>query len=131
MNEDMMQKIVSLAKRRGFIYQGSEIYGGLAGTYDYGPLGSLLKNNIKDSWLNKFVHSREDMHLVDAAILMNQKVWQATGHVDNFSDPMVECKKCNKRFRADQLETKDCPECKGELGEERQFNMMIETKVGA
>jgi len=129
--EDLMQKIVSLAKRRGFIYQGSEIYGGLAGTYDYGPLGALLKNNIKSSWLNKFVHSRTDMYLLDAAILMNQKVWQTTGHVDHFSDPLVECKKCKRRFRADQLETDNCPECKGEFGEVRQFNMMLSTKVGA
>lgn len=134
-NEDLMQKIVSLAKRRGFVFQGSEIYGGLAGTYDYGPLGSLLKNNIKDSWLKKFVHSRTDMYLVDAAILMNQNVWKATGHVDNFSDPLVECKKCKKRFRADQLEVPPpegrCLDCKGEFGEVRQFNMMLSTKVGA
>lgn len=128
---DLMQKIVSLAKRRGFIYQGSEIYGGLAGTYDYGPLGALLKNNIKNSWLEKFVSSREDMYLLDAAILMNQKVWQTTGHVEHFSDPLVECKKCHKRFRADQLESDKCPNCGGEFGEVRQFNMMLETKVGA
>jgi len=102
-NTDLMQKIVSLAKRRGFVFQGSEIYGGLAGTYDYGPLGALLKNNVKDSWLKKFVHSRTDMYLVDAAILMNQNVWKATGHVDHFSDPMVDCLKCNKRFRVDQI----------------------------
>ena len=103
MIEDVMQKIVSLAKRRGFIFQGSEIYGGLAGTYDYGPLGSLLKNNIKDSWLKKFVHSRTDMYLVDAAILMNQNVWRSTGHVDHFSDPLVEDLKTKKRYRADNL----------------------------
>jgi glycyl-tRNA synthetase len=130
-SEDLMQKIVSLAKRRGFVFPGSEIYGGLAGTYDYGPLGALLKNNIKNSWLNNFVHKREDMQLLDAAILMNQKVWQTTGHVDNFSDPLVECKKCHKRFRADQLETDKCPACGGEFGEVRQFNMMLSTQVGA
>ncbi len=155
-NQDLMQKIVSLAKRRGFVFQGSEIYGGLAGTYDYGPLGTLLKNNIKDSWLKKFVHSRTDMYLLDAAILMNQNVWKATGHVDHFSDPMVECLKCNKRFRADQL-LKDlgktgvdgmtieqfnnkfksgddiiCLNCKAKnWSEVRQFNMMLQTKVGA
>ncbi len=132
---DLMQKIVSLAKRRGFIFQGSEIYGGLAGTYDYGPLGTLLKNNIKDLWMKTFVHARTDMYALDAAILMNQNVWKATGHVDHFSDPLVECKKCKKRFRADQLETPPpegkCPECHGEFGEVRQFNMMLSTKVGA
>lgn len=150
MTEDLMQKLVSLAKRRGFIFQGSEIYGGLAGTYDYGPLGSLLKNNIKDSWLHKFVHSRTDMYLVDAAILMNQNVWKATGHVDHFSDPMVECKKCKKRFRFDNIPgvsmvgpgntwkmeagTK-CPFCGADamdsFSEPREFNMMLSTKVGA
>ncbi len=135
MKEDLMQKLVSLAKRRGFIFQGSEIYGGLAGTYDYGPLGSLLKENVKSSWKKKFVSGREDMHLLDAAILMNQKVWQTTGHVDHFSDPLVECKKCKRRFRADQLAVPPpegkCPECKGEFGEIRQFNMMLSTQVGA
>lgn len=101
--ENLMEKIVSLCKRRGFVFQGSEIYGGLAGTYDYGPLGSLLKNNIRDAWLKKFVHTRMDMYLVDAAILMNQRVWQATGHVDEFIDPMIECLECKKRFRTDHL----------------------------
>jgi glycyl-tRNA synthetase len=86
--ENVMEKIVSLAKRRGFIYQGSEIYGGLAGTWDYGPLGVALKNNIKNLWWKRFVEAREDMYGVDAAILMNQKVWQASGHVDTFVDPL-------------------------------------------
>lgn len=130
-SSELMQKIVSLAKRRGFVFPGSEIYGGLAGVYDYGPLGALLKNNLQNSWLQKFVYSRSDMYLLDASVLMNQKVWQATGHVDNFSDPLVECKKCHKRFRADQLETKDCPDCGGAFGEARQFNMMLETRLGA
>ncbi len=129
--DSLMQKITSLCKRRGFVYPGSEIYGGLAGTYDYGPLGALLRDNVVESWKKKFVHSRRDMHMVNAAILMNQKVWQATGHVDHFSDPLVECKKCNKRFRADQLETENCPACGGEFGEVRQFNMMLSTQVGA
>ena len=129
---EKMEKIVSLCKRRGFIYQGSEIYGGLAGTWDYGPLGVRLKNNVKSVWWNLFVDSREDMYGLDAAILMNEKVWQASGHVDGFSDPLVECDKCKKRFRADHVDGKDCPSCsKGKLGEERQFNMMFETKVGA
>lgn len=127
-----MEKIVSLAKRRGFIYQGSEIYGGLAGTWDYGPLGVALKQNIRNLWWKRFVDDREDMYGVDAAILMNQKVWQATGHASGFSDPLVECAKCKKRFRADQLVDKaKCHDCGGKLGEERQFNMMFETHVGA
>ncbi|MBX4211136.1 glycine--tRNA ligase [Candidatus Parcubacteria bacterium] len=120
------------AKRRGFIYQGSDIYGGLSGTWDYGPLGVALKNNIKNLWWKRFVLQREDMLGIDAAILMNAKVWKATGHVDGFSDPLVECEKCKRRFRADQLESKTkCPECGGKLGAERQFNMMFKTHVGA
>ena len=127
-----METLISLAKRRGFIYQGSEIYGGLAGTWDYGPLGVALKNNIKDLWWKMFVTARDDMYGVDASILMNANVWKSTGHVDNFSDPMVECDKCHRRFRADQLESKtDCPECDGKLGEEKKFNMMFQTKIGA
>jgi glycyl-tRNA synthetase len=130
--DNLMEKITSLAKRRGFIFQGSEIYGGLAGTYDYGPLGVALKNNIKNSWWKKFVENRDDMYGVDAAILMNANVWKATGHVDNFSDPMVECGKCKKRFRADQIEDKEiCAECGGKLGEEKKFNMMFATQIGA
>lgn len=130
--ENKMEKIISLCKRRGFIFQGSEIYGGLAGTWDYGPLGVLLKNNIKNIWWKRFVTDREDMYGVDAAILMNQNVWKASGHVGGFSDPLVECTKCKKRFRADHLEDKKkCPECGGLLGEEKQFNMMFKTNVGA
>jgi glycyl-tRNA synthetase len=102
-----MEDIISLAKRRGFIFQGSEIYGGLSGTWDYGPLGVALKNNIKNLWWRRFVENRDDMYGVDAAILMNQKVWQASGHVAGFSDPLVECSKCKKRFRADHLEQAD------------------------
>ena len=131
-DSELMEKIVSLCKRRGFIYQGSEIYGGLAGTWDYGHLGLALKNNIKNLWWKKFVLDREDMYGVDAAILMNQKVWQATGHVGGFSDPLAECKKCKKRFRTDQIpDKKKCPDCGGEMGEERQFNMLFKTSVGA
>jgi glycyl-tRNA synthetase len=127
-----MEAIISLAKRRGFIFQGSEIYGGLAGTWDYGPLGVTLKNNIRNIWWKRFVTDRDDIFGMDASILMNQKVWQATGHAQGFSDPLVECKKCQQRFRADQLEDKKkCPECGGELGAEKQFNMMFETNVGA
>ncbi len=127
-----MEAIISLAKRRGFIFQGSEIYGGLAGTWDYGPLGVALKNNIRNIWWKRFVTDRDDIFGMDASILMNQKVWQATGHAQGFSDPLVECKKCQQRFRADQLEDKKkCPDCGGELGAEKQFNMMFETNVGA
>jgi len=129
--ERTMEKLISLAKRRGFIYQGSEIYGGLAGTWDYGPLGVELKNKLKNYWWRHFVQERSDIYGVDAAILMNKDVWVATGHVDTFSDPLVECNVCKKRFRADQLEGNLCPECEGELGEVRQFNMMFKTQVGS
>jgi glycyl-tRNA synthetase len=126
-----MENLISLCKRRGFIYQGSEIYGGLAGTWDYGPLGVALKKNIENLWWKRFVLDRDDMYGIDAAILMNQEVWKSSGHVAGFADPLVECKKCKKRFRADHLEDKKkCPECEGELGEERQFNMMFKTNIG-
>ncbi len=126
-----MEKIESLAKRRGFIYRGSEIYGGLAGTWDYGPLGIALKKNIKDMWWKRFVEDRSDMYGIDAAILMNPKVWESAGHVATFTDPLVECEKCKKRFRSDMTEGKKCPDCGGKLGEERQFNMMFKTTAGA
>lgn len=125
-----MDNIVSLCKRRGFIYQGSEIYGGLAGTWDYGPLGVTLKKNIKDLWWKMFVEKREDMYGLDAAILMNQKVWEASGHVATFEDPLVECEKCKRRYRADHVESEKCPECGGKIGEARMFNMMFRTNVG-
>lgn len=129
---DMMEKLVSLCKRRGFIYQGSEIYGGLAGTYDYGPLGTALKNNIKSTWWRMFVDGRDDMYGMDAAILMNPQTWVTTGHVAGFADPLAECTKCKKRFRTDQIADKTkCPECGAALGPERQFNMMLSTQMGA
>lgn len=130
---ELMEKIVSLCKRRGFIYPGSEIYGGLAGTWDFGHFGVALKKNIKDSWWKKFVESRTDMYGVDAAILMRQEVWVATGHVANFADPMVECSDCKKKFRADQIEDlENCGSCKkGKLTIPKQFNMMFQTRVGA
>ena len=131
-SENLMEKIVSLAKRRGFVFPGSEIYGGLAGTWDYGPLGVALKQNIKNLWWKMSVTDRDDMYGIDAAILMNPKAWEASGHVAGFSDPLVECEKCKKRFRADQLaDAKKCPECGGTLGAMRQFNMMFKTHVGA
>lgn len=131
--EVKLEDIVSLCKRRGFIYQGSDIYGGLAGTWDYGPLGVQLKRNIMQLWWKMFVDSRDDMYGVDAAILMNQKVWQASGHVDTFTDPLVECGNCHGRFRADKLEDPNkCPTCgtKDSFGEARAFNMMFKTNVG-
>lgn len=131
--DEKMEKIVSLCKRRGFVFQGSDIYGGLAGTWDMGPLGVALNNNIKREWWKMFVEGREDMYGLDAAILMNEKVWEASGHTGaGFSDPIIECTKCNHRFRADHLDdVKKCPDCGGELGEVRDFNLMFETKVGA
>lgn len=130
--DGLMEKIVSLCKRRGFIYQGSEIYGGLAGTWDYGPLGVALKRNITNLWWKRFVEEKENMYGIDAAILMNPKAWESSGHLSGFSDPLVECEKCKKRFRADTLEDREkCPECGGKLGGERQFNMMFKTNIGA
>lgn len=125
-----IETIVALAKRRGFIFPGSEIYGGLANSWDYGPLGVELKNNIKQLWWKRFVHERPDMVGIDAAIIMNPKVWEASGHLKEFIDPLVECKKCHERFRADQLEKNICPSCGGDLGEARQFNLLFKTFIG-
>jgi glycyl-tRNA synthetase len=132
MSEVKLEDIVSLAKRRGFIYQGSEIYGGLAGTWDYGPLGVTLKRNIMNLWWKTFVEDRDDMYGVDAAILMNQKVWQASGHATGFNDPMVECLNCHSRLRQDHVKDNKCPVCghANEFSEPRQFNMMFKTNVG-
>ena len=131
-NDNLMENLTSLSKRRGFIYQGSEIYGGLAGTWDYGPLGVALKNNIKNLWWKIFVDSRTDMYGIDAAILMNSAVWKASGHVDTFTDPLVECTKCKRRFRADTLKVANaCDDCGSATGEARQFNMMFSTHIGA
>lgn len=130
---EKMEAIVSLAKRRGFIYPGSDIYGGLSGTWDYGPLGVALKRNIMNLWWDFFVEQRDDMYGLDAAILMNQKVWQASGHVDTFTDPLVECGNCKGRFRADKLDDPNkCPTCgkEGTFGEARAFNMMFKTNIG-
>jgi len=126
----LMEKIVALCKRRGFIFPGSEIYGGLANSFDYGPLGVELKNNIKQLWWKKFVQQRDDMVGIDAALIMNPKVWESSGHLKNFSDPLVECKKCHHRFRADKIEGTKCPDCKGELTHAQQFNLMLKTFLG-
>lgn len=132
MSEISLEDIASLCKRRGFIYQGSEIYGGLSGTWDYGPLGVALKRNLMQLWWKMFVEERDDMFGIDAAILMNQKVWQASGHTETFTDPLVECSNCHGRFRADKIDTSKCPTCgkTGTFGEPRAFNMMFKTNVG-
>ena len=132
MSEVKLEDIVSLCKRRGFIYQGSEIYGGLAGTWDYGPLGVALKRNITNLWWKTFVEDRDDMYGVDTTIIMNPKVWQASGHVDTFTDPLVECSNCKMRFREDKIDKSKCPNCGKEktFGEPRQFNLMFKTNVG-
>jgi glycyl-tRNA synthetase len=152
--ESKMDKIVSLCKRRGFVFPGSEIYGGLANTWDYGPVGVELKNNIKQLWWKRFVKDREDVVRIDAAILMNRRVWEASGHVAGFSDAMVDCKACQSRLRADHLiedalemqvegktveeitaiiveNTIKCPMCgKMDFTEARKFNLMFKTHQG-
>jgi glycyl-tRNA synthetase len=155
--EASMDKIVSLAKRRGFVYPGSEIYGGLANSWDYGPLGTALKNNIKKEWWRMFVEERDDMYGLDGAIIMNRRVWQASGHEKTFSDPLVECKKCHARFREDALTAGaqslrakpgnpneheiassqaprndgQCPNCGNkEFTSAKQFNLMFKTHIG-
>lgn len=126
-----MEKIVSLAKRRGFLFPGSDIYGGLAGTYDYGPLGVLLKRNLTDLWWRMMVERRSDMFGLDSSILSSAKVWQASGHVSHFSDPLVDCKKCKSRFRADELADGACSQCGGkEFTDAKRFNMMFSTHAG-
>lgn len=129
--QDLMEKIVSLCKRRGFIFQSSEIYGGLAGAWDYGPLGSELKRNVKNAWWQAVVHFRDDVVGLDASILMHPTTWKASGHTDNFTDVLVDCKKCKRRFRQDHLKGK-CPNCGStEFTEPRAFNLMLKTSVGA
>jgi glycyl-tRNA synthetase len=130
MKQTDMDALLSLAKRRGFIFPGSDIYGGLANSWDYGPLGVELKNNIKQYWWKRFVQGRRDIVGIDAALMMCNKVWEASGHIDNFHDPLVECKKCHHRFREDTLESKKCPDCGGTFTEAKQFNMMFKTHLG-
>ena len=125
-----MDKIVSLCKRRGIIFQNSEIYGGIGNTWDYGPLGVELKRNVKDAWWKSVVYERDDMEGLDAAILMNPATWKASGHLESFTDPLVDCKKCKHRFRLDDLDGEGCPDCGGELTEARSFNLMFKTFVG-
>jgi len=139
---DLMEKIVSLCKRRGFIFPASEIYGGVGSIYDYGHYGVLLKNNVKSLWWEENVLRRDDIVGLDSAVLLHPKVWEASGHVSSFTDPLIECKSCNQRFRADHLKegkfgevkTIDgkprCPSCSGELTEEKKFNLMFKTHIG-
>ena len=147
---NLMEKVVSLAKRRGFVFPSSEIYGGVAGVYDYGPLGVELAKNIKDLWWQDMVYQRDDIYGIDGSIIMHPKSWEASGHVAGFTDPLVDCKKCKKRIRADKLEDWElkkenktgqwkivkpgslkCPECGGELiPKVRQFNLLMETSLG-
>jgi glycyl-tRNA synthetase len=142
MAEDIvtMDKIVSLARRRGFVFPSSEIYGGLGSTYDYGHYGVLLKNNIRSRWFEAMVQDRDDMVAIDSAVILHPRVWEASGHVSGFTDPLIDCRTCKLRFRADSLEDSSCgrkpskhpgetPEC--DLTEARQFNLMFETTVGA
>ncbi|MGH7529723.1 MAG: glycine--tRNA ligase [Gemmatimonadales bacterium] len=138
--DNTMDKLVSLAKRRGFVFQSSEIYGGLGSVWDYGPLGVELKNNIKERWWRSMVHQRDDIEGIDAAILMHPRVWEASGHVAGFTDPLVDCKQCKNRFRADDPRLKGtpgepgarCPVCgsTGTLTAPRQFNLMFKTFMG-
>src|SRR3989344_4445612 len=127
-----LDKIVSLAKRRGFIFPSFEIYGGSAGFFDYGPHGLTLKNNVKQIWWKQFVSGREDVYGIDSVIVTKKEVFEASGHARGFADMLTECEKCQRRFRVDHLaDTKKCPECGGKLGEARQFYMMLETHIGA
>jgi len=131
-NNNLMERVVALCKRRGFIFPGSEIYGGLSNSWDYGPLGVELKNNIKQAWWKRFVHGRDDIVGIDASLIMNPKVWEASGHVANFQDPLVECKKCHARFRADHIKDNSCPNCgeKDTFTKEQMFNLMFKTYIG-
>jgi glycyl-tRNA synthetase len=125
-----MDKIVSLCKRRGLIFPSSEIYGGLASCWDYGPMGVELKRNVRDAWWKAIVHERDDVVGLDTSIMMHPGVWAASGHIDSFTDPLVECKSCHLRWRANEIAGKRCPKCGGELTEPRMFNLMFKTSMG-
>ena len=125
-----MEKIVSLCQRRGFVFPSSDIYGGLSSCWDYGPLGVEMKRNIKEAWWQDMVQKRDNMVGLDASILMHPQVWAASGHIQGFTDPLVECKSCRRRWRSDEVEGKVCPACGGELSEPRQFNLMFKTFMG-
>ena len=125
-----LDKIVSLAKRRGFVFSGSEIYGGLHGFYDYGPLGVELKNNLKALWWKWMTKDHDNIVGIDGAIITNPKVWEASGHLKSFVDPLVECKKCHRRFKADDIPGDKCPDCGGELTAPKVFNILVPTELG-
>lgn len=125
-----MEKIVSLCKRRGFVFPSSEIYGGLASCWDYGPMGVELKRNIKDAWWKTIVQERDDVVGLETSIMMHPKIWEASGHIDSFTDPLVECKSCHLRWRAEELGDEKCPKCGGELTKPRMFNLMFKTFMG-
>jgi len=134
---ELLEKLVSLCKRRGFVFQNSEIYGGVAGLYDFGPLGVEMRRNLRDLWWLDMVRTRANVVGIEGAILSHPRVWEASGHVENFSDPLVDCKGCRRRFRADHLAENNngvmperCPECNGELTEPRRFNLLMETALG-
>jgi len=130
--DNSMEKIVSLCKRRGFIFQSSEIYGGLASAWDYGPLGVELKQNVKAAWWRAMVHNREDMAGLDSGILMHPQIWKASGHTENFHDILIDCKKCKNRFREDLVKDNKCPQCGGsDFTDGRSFNLMFKTYFGA
>ncbi len=126
-----MKKLVSLCKRRGIIFQSSEIYGGVGSVWDYGPVGIELKNNLKKAWWMSYVYKRNDIEGLDASILMHPKTWEASGHVGSFSDLLADCRECKKRFRMDKLEKDQCPECGGGLTPPRKFNLMFKTSMGS
>jgi len=129
--DNMMNKIVSLAKRRGFVFPSSEIYGGFGSCYDFGPLGTEMKNNVKEAWRKEMTRNQENVVPLDSAILMSPKIWQASGHLTaGFADELVECKKCHRRFRKDFIDGDKCPDCGGELTEPKKFNLMMKTFIG-
>ncbi|MFC1910479.1 glycine--tRNA ligase [Chloroflexota bacterium] len=125
-----METIVSLSRRRGFVFPSSDIYGGLSSCWDYGPLGVELKRNVKEAWWTANVRGRDDMVGIDSSIMMHPRIWEASGHVEGFADPLVECKSCHLRYRADEMKETSCPACKGELTEPRMFNLMFRTHMG-
>jgi len=126
-----MEELVSLCKRRGFIFQSNDIYGGVKGLYDYGPMGVELKNNLKQSWWKSMIYERDDVEGLDATILTGPDVLKHSGHEDTFSDPLVDCKSCKSRWKADQLDNQSCPNCKSkDLTDPRPFNLMFKTSIG-
>jgi len=128
---EIVSKLVALCKRRGLIFQNSEIYGGIQGFYDYGPIGSIMKANWKNLWIRDNVTRRRDVVMIDGSIITHPKVWEASGHVKNFGDEMVECKKCHKRFRPDLIDNAEkCPECGGEFTDPKKFNILFQTEIG-